>query len=180
MKRLKESGELLLSLAGAIALVVLTGCYEARPYPPPRPVYVDGYDYYYYPDQEVYYYPDTHVYFWFGDGEWRRGSRLPRTVVVHDETRVAVRINSRVPYEHHTEIRAKYPAHAPVSRHEEKHEEPMGHDGRWTLAYCHQNHEAPRSPRSASSHFLIVLGVPPADPVILYLPYRSLSSAARR
>ncbi len=120
----------LMTLVAGASLLVATGCYEERPYPPPPPAYVEGYDYYYYPDEEVYFYPETGVYFWFGGGEWHRGRHLPRTIVVHDESRIPVRINSRVPYEHHAEIRAKYPAHAPVPLREERHEEPMEHNGR--------------------------------------------------
>jgi len=128
MKELRYK-DVLLPLASAAALVMLAGCYEERPYgpPPPAPVAVEGYDYYYYPDEEVYFYPATGVYFWFGDGDWHSGRHVPRTIVLHD--RVNVRVNSRVPYEHHEEIRARYPSHAAPPR-EERHEEPMEHGGR--------------------------------------------------
>jgi hypothetical protein len=127
MKHLKECKELLLVSLCATALVVAAGCvYQAPlgpPPPPPGPGAEAGYDYYYYPDEEVYFYPATGVYFWFGDGGWHHGRDLPRGFVLHSEARVNVRLNTRVPYERHEEIRARYPAHrAPVERHEE-----MGH-----------------------------------------------------
>jgi len=126
MKRWRAFSVTLLSLAGAVALVALAGCYEERPYPPPGPpAYVEGYDYYYYPDEEVYFYPATGVYFWFGGGGWHSGRHLPGRMVLHEEGRVNVRINSRVPYEHHEEIRARYPAHVSPP-----HEAPMEHGGR--------------------------------------------------
>ncbi len=124
MKGLRKSKDVLLPLVGAAALVALVGCYEERPYaqPPPPPVAVEGYDYYYYPDEEVYFYPATGVYFWFGGGGWHNGRRLPPTIVLHERARVNVRLNTRVPYERHEEIRARYPSHAAPPR-EERHEE---------------------------------------------------------
>lgn len=126
--------DVLLPLVGATALVVLVGCYEERPYyagqpPPPPPQAVEGYDYYYYPDEEVYYYPVTGVFFWFGGGGWHSGRRLPPTIVLHERARVNVHLNTRVPYERHEEIRARYPAHA-APPHEERHDEPLEHGGR--------------------------------------------------
>src|SRR5882724_9065244 len=119
MKSLKEYKDVLLPLVSAAALVTLTGCYEERPYyRSGPPVAVEGYDYYYYPDEEVYFYPSTGVYFWSGGGGWHSGRRLPRTVVVHPESRVTVRLNTRVPYERHEEIRTRYPAHHVESGHE--------------------------------------------------------------
>lgn len=130
MKDLKKYKATLLPLLSAATLVMATGCYEERPYyggpppPPPPPVAVEGYDYYYYPDEEVYYYPTTGVFFWFGGGGWHNGRRLPPTIVLHERARVNVRLNTRVPYERHEEIRARYPARiAP-------HPEPMEHGGR--------------------------------------------------
>lgn len=127
MKYLRERQGVLLSVAAAIAVMVLAGCYEERPYnpgpPPPPPVATEGYDYYYYPDEEVYFYPATGVYFWAGGGGWHSGRHLPPTIVLHD--RVNVRLNTRAPYERHEEIRARYPSHA--APHEEHHEEPMEH-----------------------------------------------------
>jgi hypothetical protein len=131
MKDLKKYEAGLLSLLSAVALVIVTGCYEERPYhggpppPPPPPVAVEGYDYYYYPDEEVYFYPVTGVYFWFGGGGWHNGRRLPPTIVLHEQARVNVRLNTRVPYERHEEIRTRYPAHA--APREGPHEEPMEH-----------------------------------------------------
>jgi hypothetical protein len=112
MKHVKLSGGLVLSLLCAVAVSMLVGCYiqgpppPPPPGPPPPPVAV-GYDYWYYPDEEVYFYPATGVYFWFGGGGWRSGPHLPPTFVLHD--RVSVRLNSARPYEHHEEMRARYP-----------------------------------------------------------------------
>ena len=129
MKCLRERQGVLLSLAAASVLVVLAGCYEERPYnpgPPPPPVAVEGYDYYYYPDEEVYFYPATGIYFWAGGGGWHSGPHLPPTIVLHEQARVNVRLNTRAPYERHEEIRARYPSHA-AAPHEEPHEAPMDH-----------------------------------------------------
>lgn len=92
MKDLKQYKATLLPLLSAIALVMLAGCYEERPYyggppPPPPPVAVEGYDYYYYPDEEVYFYPTTGVFFWYGGGGWHNGRRLPPTIVLHEQAR---------------------------------------------------------------------------------------------
>jgi hypothetical protein len=135
MKGLKEYKDTLLPLVSAAALVMLTGCYEERPYyggppppPPPPPVAVESYDYYYYPDQEVYFYPVTGVFFWYGGDGWHNGRRLPPNIVLHEQARVNVRLNTRVPYERHEEIRARYPAHG-APPHEERHEDQMEHGG---------------------------------------------------
>jgi len=110
-----------LLLLCATGLVLAAGCvYEAPPGPPPPPP-VAGYDYYYYPDEEVYFYPPTGIYFWFGGGAWHHGPHLPPSIVIHPEARVNVRLNTRVPYERHEEIRARYPRRAP------EHHEEMGH-----------------------------------------------------
>jgi|SRR5579859_7393336 len=120
MQHLRKCRGLLFPAAIAIGLGALTGCvYEDRPAPPPPPAAVEGYDYYYYPDEEVYFYPATGVYFWYGDGVWRSGRRLPRTIVLRSETRVNLRLTTRVPYERHEEIRTRYPAHRPEPRPEE-------------------------------------------------------------
>jgi hypothetical protein len=113
MKRQKARKNVLLPLVSAASLAMLVGCYEERPYPPPPPppAAAEGYDYYYYPDEEVYFYPVTGVFFWYGGGGWHSGRRLPPTIVLHEQTRVSVRLNTRVPYERHEEIRARYPAH---------------------------------------------------------------------
>lgn len=119
MRRPRERRRLLWSLISAAALTITVGCYEERPAPPP-PVAVEGYDYYYYPDEEVYFYPSTGVYFWYGGGGWHSGRRVPPTIILHD--RVNVRLNTRAPYERHEEIRTRYPAHTappPAEHHEE-------------------------------------------------------------
>jgi len=107
--------------ASAADIVVHIGADAAVPSAP-------VYHYMYYPDEEVYFYPATGVYFWFGGGGWHKGRRLPPAIVLHEQARVNVRLNTRVPYERHEEIRARYPAHA--APHEEPHPEPMEHGGR--------------------------------------------------
>jgi hypothetical protein len=117
MKRLKLCGGLLLSLMCAVALSMLVGCVvESRP-PPGPPVVAAGYDYYYYPNEEVYFYPATSVYFWLGGGGWHSGRRPPAGIVLHD--RVSVNLNTRRPYEHHQDVRTRYPAHQAAPRPEE-------------------------------------------------------------
>src|SRR5580698_10089457 len=122
MKHSKALIHQLLPLVCAIAVSVVAGCIYEQPAPPPGPppgppVPAVGYDYYYYPDEEVYFYPATGVYFWFGGGGWHNGRNLPRNIVLHD--RVSVNLNTRRPYEQHENIRTRYPSHAPV-RHEEQ------------------------------------------------------------
>jgi len=116
MKRLKRCKGLLVVLLTAVGIAVVAGCvYEGPPPPPPPPPpgpVVEGYDYYYYPDEEVYFYPATGVYFWFGGGGWHSGRHLPRGIVLHRH--VNVRLNTRMPYERHQEIRARYPRHEPM------------------------------------------------------------------
>ena len=112
MKHVKLSGGWLLSLLCAVALLTLVGCVVEGPPPPPPgppgpPAAAVGYDYYYYPDEEVYFYPATGVYFWFGGGGWHSGPHLPVGIVLHD--RVSVNLNTRRPYEQHGRIRAQYP-----------------------------------------------------------------------
>ncbi|HUI05958.1 MAG TPA: hypothetical protein VL486_03020 [Verrucomicrobiae bacterium] len=111
MKCLKMSKVLLAGLLTAISIAVVAGCVYEAPPPPPGAV-VEGYDYYYYPDEEVYFYPATGVFFWFGGGGWHSGRHLPRTIVLHNH--VNVRLNTRVPYERHEEVRARYPRPKPV------------------------------------------------------------------
>ena len=112
MKRLRLTGRLLLSLMCVVAASMLVGCIVEGPPPPPGPpgppVAAVDYDYYYYPDEEVYFYPVTGVYFWFGGGGWHSGPHLPGGIVLHD--RVSVRLNSPRPYEHHEEMRSRYPS----------------------------------------------------------------------
>lgn len=127
MKRLNPPRGLPISLLGAAAVALLVGCVvqgpppPGPPPPPPGPpVAVAGYDYYYYPDEEVYFYPATGVYFWFGGGGWHSGGRLPAGYVLHD--RVNVRLDSLRPYEHHGELRARYPGHRGGGRFEEREE----------------------------------------------------------
>ncbi len=122
MKHVKLSGGLLLSLLCAVAVSMVVGCYVYGPPPPPPPppgppVAAVGYDYYYYPDEEVYFYPGTGVYFWFGGGGWHSGPHLPGGIVLHD--RVSVRLNSARPYEQHAGVRTRYPAHRAAPRPEE-------------------------------------------------------------
>ncbi len=133
MKGLKEYKKALLPLVSAAALMTLAGCYEERPYyggQPPPPV-AEGYAYYYYPDEEVYFYPATGVYFWSGGGGWHSGRHVPRDIELHN--RVDVRLNTRVPYERHEEIRARYPRRGETrreERREDRHEDQMEHGGR--------------------------------------------------
>jgi hypothetical protein len=116
MKHVKLQNGLLLSLMCAVAVSMLVGCVVQAPPPPPGPppgppVAAVGYDYYYYPDEEVYFYPATGVYFWFGGGGWHNGPHLPAGIVLH--ARVNVRLNTPRPYEHHEDMRSRYPAHGP-------------------------------------------------------------------
>jgi hypothetical protein len=120
MKHVKLPGSLLLSLMCAVAVSLLAGCVVEGPPPPPPPgppVAAAGYDYYYYPDEEVYFYPATGVYFWFGGGGWHSGPHVPDGIVLHD--RVSVNLNTARPYEHHEDVRTRYPSHRAAPRPEE-------------------------------------------------------------
>ena len=111
MRRLVLTAGLLLSVMCAVAVSILAGCVYGPPPPPGPPVDVAGYDYYYYPDDEVYFYPGAGVYFWFGGGGWHSGRRLPQGMALHGESRVNVNLHTPRPYEQHETIRARYPAH---------------------------------------------------------------------
>lgn len=111
MKRVKLPGEWLLSLVCAAAVSLLVGCVvEGPPPPPPGPPVAVGYDYDYYPDEEVYFYPATGVYFWFGGGGWHSGRHVPSGIELHD--RVRVNLQTSRPYEQHENVRAQYPHRA--------------------------------------------------------------------
>jgi len=124
MKILKLHEGRLLALMCVAAVAVLVGCVVEAPPPPGPPAVAAGYDYYYYPEEEVYFYPTTGVYFWFGGGGWHSDRHLPAGIVLHD--RVSVNLNSHRPYEHHEDMRARYPAHRVAPRAEEHGE----HDAR--------------------------------------------------
>jgi hypothetical protein len=114
MRRLTLSGGLLLPVICGVVVWLLGGCVYGPPPPPPPPgppVAVYGYDYYYYPDDEVYFYPDAGIYFWFGGGGWHQGRRLPHGMVLHGESRVTVNLHTARPYEQHETVRARYPGH---------------------------------------------------------------------
>jgi hypothetical protein len=128
MKMMKRRGEFVLSLVCAVALLTLVGCIVEQPVPPPPPgpppaPAAVGYDYYYYPDEEVYFYPPTGIYFWFGGGGWHSGPHLPPGIVLHTDARVSVRLNTRRPYEHHADIRARYPRRGEGRPEEREHME---------------------------------------------------------
>jgi len=127
VKHVKLTGGVVLSVMCAIAVSMLVSCVVEGPPPPPPPPpppgppeAAVGYDYDYYPDEEVYFYPTTGVYFWFGGGGWHSGRRLPDGIVLHD--RVRVNLNTRRPYEQHESIRARYPSHRAAPRPEESRE----------------------------------------------------------
>jgi hypothetical protein len=107
------------AISGALGLV---GCYVERPHEEVRgPVGGASYSYVYYPDAEVYFEPHSHVYYWSEGGSWRSGPRAPGNIVLRSH--VTVNLNSREPYTHHDEIRAKYPHEKRDERREEKQED---------------------------------------------------------
>jgi hypothetical protein len=96
------------------------GCYVERPHEYTRgPEVGASYSYVYYPDAEVYFEPQTRVYYWSDGGSWRSGPRAPENIVLRSH--VTVNLDSREPYTHHDEVRAKYPRQKPDERHEENH-----------------------------------------------------------
>jgi hypothetical protein len=109
----------LIILTFAVGSVLgLVGCYVERPHEEVRgPAVEASYSYVYYPDAEVYFEPTTHVYYWLDGGTWRSGPHAPANIVLRSH--VTINLNSREPYTHHDEVRAKYPRQKPAERHEE-------------------------------------------------------------
>ena len=67
------------------------------------------YEYDYYPSYEVYYEPSRSLWFWFDDGDWHFGSRLPIMYTpVHFRDHVRVELNSPDPYFDHTYVVERY------------------------------------------------------------------------
>lgn len=63
------------------------------------------YEYKYYPSYEVYYEPSRSLWFWFDDGDWRFGTRLPITYApVHFRDHVTVVLDSPDPYFSHAHV----------------------------------------------------------------------------
>jgi hypothetical protein len=103
--------------------VLVSGCYQAPPPPPqtqapapqaqapvPAPAQVvAAVPYYYYPDVEVYYHPETRVYWWHGDGRWDSGPRPPSTIVLKDDARVKVNLNTSEPWRQHETVVKQHP-----------------------------------------------------------------------
>ena len=68
---------------------------DLTPPPAPSPAY---YDYDYYPDWNVYYYPAGSTYYWYDNGTWVSGSRLPPRYVIRTARHEHVHSQSREPW----------------------------------------------------------------------------------
>jgi hypothetical protein len=67
------------------------------------------YEYHYYPSYEVYYEPSRSLWFWFDDGDWHLGPRLPIVYApVHFRNHVTVELDSPDPYFRHAYVVEKY------------------------------------------------------------------------
>lgn len=97
-----------MALATVLLAAALSGCGGSSHHRTDVAV-SSGYDYVYYPDQQVYYYPSGGVYYWHEPLGWRYGSALPRHYHPAANRGVPVHINSARPYDHHREIRRSYP-----------------------------------------------------------------------
>lgn len=103
----------ILALISVLPLLVAMAARHHRD--APGPAVGVSYSYVYYPDAEVYYYPQRHVYYWADGGAWRSGPRVPPTYVLRSH--VTVNLDSPEPYQHHDEVRAKYPRHVENREH---------------------------------------------------------------
>jgi hypothetical protein len=60
------------------------------------------YEYDYYPDANVYFCPEGRMYYWYDDGCWKSGPRLPDRYVLREEHRQRLRVRTPEPWtEHH-------------------------------------------------------------------------------
>ena len=115
----KKFAPLLLTTAGGIVLITMSGCYD--------PYYVGGavgyqtphvgtviayqepwYDYYYYPSVGVYFNYRTGYYYHHYRGRWRHVRRLPRHVHINQRDRVHLRMRGDRPYTKYNEHRRIY------------------------------------------------------------------------
>jgi hypothetical protein len=102
------------------SLLVAIGCFVEQPHGYARgPAVNASYSYEYYPDAEVYFEPQRHVYYWSEGGAWRSGERVPQNIVLRSSVRVD--LDSREPYRHHDEVRAKYPRQRQAEEQDRKH-----------------------------------------------------------
>ena len=77
--------------------------YETAPQsaPPPAPAVVGAYEYDYYPSANVYYDPAGNMYYWYHDGRWHSGHRLPSRYVLRDLPHERYRYNTPTPWIEH-------------------------------------------------------------------------------
>ncbi len=98
------------TVLSATFLVLGVGCEHGSVYVgASTPAYAAGYDYYYYPDNEVYFYPRDNVYFWNDGHHWNRDRRLPDRYHIDSDHHVNVHLNSARPYDFHDRTRVQYP-----------------------------------------------------------------------
>jgi hypothetical protein len=110
------------SLVGASAIAAacsLTGCESAQstvsiqsngvPYHENAVQTWWHYQFVYYPDEQVYYEPFTGTYWWFEQGSWWPGSKLPDQFQLEAETAEIVYLQQDRPYLQHGTVLALYP-----------------------------------------------------------------------
>jgi len=98
-------------LSGTLFLACGGGCESGGVYltAGEQPGYVNGYDYYYYPDSEVYFYPGGGLYYWHERDAWHEGRSLPGYYHVDRDRGVRLHLNTNRPYTYHAQTRAQYP-----------------------------------------------------------------------
>ncbi len=119
MMPVTKPAHLLLTAAGGVVLLTLSGCYN--------PYYVGGaigyqtpyvgtvvsyqqpwYDYYFYPSVGVYFNYRSGYYYHHDRGRWRHARRLPHHIHINQHDRVHLRMRGDRPYLKYSEHRRQY------------------------------------------------------------------------
>ncbi|MHC4948619.1 MAG: hypothetical protein ACYTG1_10190 [Planctomycetota bacterium] len=67
-----------------------------------------NYKFVYYPQDQIYYEPHTRMYYWFEDGAWLEGQRLPARFAPKHENARFVYLDSTRPWMHHAQTTRVY------------------------------------------------------------------------
>ncbi len=129
MRRRQSIGWIFLGSVCLVILLMPVGChlrtiaFESGPdyrEPPPKPEkgpppwapargYRAKHHYRYYPSSSVYYERARGTYFYYRDGRWQVSVSLPRAIRVDVGDYVTLEMDSPRPYQHHEEVRKRYP-----------------------------------------------------------------------
>ena len=80
--------------------------------PPPHALahgYRKKHKYTYYPEREVYYSGERNCYFWYRDGKWEFGAKLPGNISLKTSSSVSLELETDMPHKVHAEVVNKYP-----------------------------------------------------------------------